>query len=197
MCWRVIHALRACADLGCWRQGVAWQQSPVRCLLPCIRAVARKRRFSTLSLRSAVENGSISICTTVFDLYLYPDTDEAPRAKVCHTTTVSDLYLYPDTDEAPRAKVCHKTTVFDLLLYSIESYQNDQWMMAGDDQKMFSKLTLIWFHPYPDLMVSRCVCDSVYIPCNKCQTVRINDADISFNTVGERELNRAACRRGT
>ena len=45
LCWRVIHALRACADLGCWRQGVAWQQSPVRCLLPCIRALREKEDF--------------------------------------------------------------------------------------------------------------------------------------------------------
>ena len=58
VCWRVIHAPRACTVLGCWRQGVAWQQSPAWCLLPCIRALREKENFLTLSLRSAVENGS-------------------------------------------------------------------------------------------------------------------------------------------
>ena len=43
--WRVIHAPRACAVLGCWRQGVAWQQSLARCLLPCIRALREKENF--------------------------------------------------------------------------------------------------------------------------------------------------------
>ena len=43
--WRVIHVPRACAVLGCWRQGVAWQQSPARCLLPCIRALREKENF--------------------------------------------------------------------------------------------------------------------------------------------------------
>ena len=45
VCWRVIHAPCACAVLGCWRQGVAWQQSPARCLLPCIRALREKENF--------------------------------------------------------------------------------------------------------------------------------------------------------
>ena len=33
------------AVLDCWRQGIAWQRSPARCLLPCIRAVHEKENF--------------------------------------------------------------------------------------------------------------------------------------------------------
>ena len=45
VCWRVVHAPRVCAVLGCWRPGVAWQRSPARCLLPCIRALREKENF--------------------------------------------------------------------------------------------------------------------------------------------------------
>ena len=45
VCWRVIHAPRPCTVLGCWRQGVAWQQSLARCLLLCIRALREKQNF--------------------------------------------------------------------------------------------------------------------------------------------------------
>ena len=40
-----IRALRACAVLDCWRHGIAWQRSPVRCLLPCICAWREKETF--------------------------------------------------------------------------------------------------------------------------------------------------------
>ena len=40
-----IRAPRACAVLDCWRHGIAWQRSPVRCLLPCIHALREKESF--------------------------------------------------------------------------------------------------------------------------------------------------------
>ena len=49
VCWRVIHVPRACAVLGCWRQAVAWQQSPARCLLPCIRPLREKKLFNSFT----------------------------------------------------------------------------------------------------------------------------------------------------
>ena len=33
---------RGTAVLDYWRQGIAWQRSPARCLLPCIRALREK-----------------------------------------------------------------------------------------------------------------------------------------------------------
>ena len=56
-----IGARGACAVLDCWRQGIAWQLT-VACSMPAsvYSRVARKRKFSTLSLRSAVENSSFS-----------------------------------------------------------------------------------------------------------------------------------------
>ena len=49
-CWssvlrRDIWAPCACAVLDCWRQGIASQRSPARCLLPCIRALRKKENF--------------------------------------------------------------------------------------------------------------------------------------------------------
>ena len=41
----LIRAQRACAVLDCWRHGIVWQRSPVRCLLPCIRALREKENF--------------------------------------------------------------------------------------------------------------------------------------------------------
>ena len=41
----LIRAPRACAVLDCWRQGIAWQRLPVRCLLPCVRALREKENF--------------------------------------------------------------------------------------------------------------------------------------------------------
>ena len=40
-----IWAPSACTFLDCWRQGIAWQRSPVQCLLPCIRALREKENF--------------------------------------------------------------------------------------------------------------------------------------------------------
>ena len=40
-----IRAPRACAVLDCWWHGIAWQRSPVRCLLPCIRTLREKENF--------------------------------------------------------------------------------------------------------------------------------------------------------
>ena len=41
----LIRATRACAVLDCWRHGIAWQRSPVRCLLLCVRALREKENF--------------------------------------------------------------------------------------------------------------------------------------------------------
>ena len=53
-CWssvlrRDIWAPRACAVLDCWRQGIAWQRSLARCLLPCSRALRAKKIFNSFT----------------------------------------------------------------------------------------------------------------------------------------------------
>ena len=40
-----IRAPRACVVLDSWSQGIAWQRSPARCLLPCICALCEKEHF--------------------------------------------------------------------------------------------------------------------------------------------------------
>ena len=48
-CWGVIRAPRAFAVLDCWRQGIAWQGSPARCLLLCIARCAKKKIFNSFT----------------------------------------------------------------------------------------------------------------------------------------------------
>ena len=68
VCWRVIHALRTLRRSGMLAPKRC--MATIACSMPAsvYSRVARKRRFSTLSLRSAVENGSF--CSLIIDFLL-------------------------------------------------------------------------------------------------------------------------------
>ena len=44
-----IRAPRACAVLDCWRQGIAWQRSPARCLPSCVCRCTKKKIFNSFT----------------------------------------------------------------------------------------------------------------------------------------------------
>ena len=59
------RAPHICTVLDGWRQGIAWQRSPVDA---CFRVFARctKKKIFNYSLRSAVENGSLLLSLSLF-----------------------------------------------------------------------------------------------------------------------------------
>ena len=111
VCWRVIHAPRACAVLGCWRQGVAWQQSPARCLLPCIRALREKENFQLFHFVQPLK-----MVHFPFAIHNYPHVDSNVPCMPTYGVYISQLIRFAKAcDTYPDFFTRHQRLVATLM----------------------------------------------------------------------------------